>query len=691
MNKQTFLVEIGTEELPPKSLRFLAESFANNLISELNSIYLSYRTIHWFATPRRLALLVYDLSVMQSERIVQYRGPAIKIAFDCHGLPTQAALSWARTYGITIDQAERLVNNKGEWLMYNAKIPGKKAEQLLPEVISLCLKKLPTLKQMRWGISNFQFIRPVHTIILMLGNTLIPANIFGIDSSAKIYGHRFIGEQTLIIDHADNYLKILLENGKVEANYFKRKKIIQKDAKSAAEKINGIVKIDNILLEEVASLVEWPIVLIAKFEEKFLMIPSDALVHSIVTHQKYFPVYSKTDKLLPYFIFVSNITSSDPQLIISGHEKVIRARLEDAMFFFKNDCKNPLENNLPLLEKVIFQKKLGNLLEKTYRIQDLAEWIATHIHSDACHARRAGLLSKCDLISQMVIEFTEIQGVMGMHYARLGGESEEVAVALMEQYKPRFSGDSLPSHPVSYALSIADKMDTLVGIFGINQHPTGDKDPFALRRLALGVLRIIIEKKLSLDLYTLSVKAIDLYNNKILNSNTTCDIIKFMLGRLYTWYKEKGYRVDTIQSVLACHLTKPIDIDVRIQAITYFRSTEQSVIRLSLVHKRIVNILSQTNEKLNNTVYKNLLKEPEEIQLNNRITAINVNLNSFLLKEQYKDILMDLILLNKEINNFFNKVLVNSPEKKLRMNRLTLLSRLNHLFLTIADLTLLKE
>ncbi|VFP82902.1 glycine--tRNA ligase subunit beta [Candidatus Erwinia haradaeae] len=689
MDKKTFLVEIGTEELPSKTLRLLAESFAHNVASELRSRLLSYSVVRWFATPRRLALLVYDLPIVQPDRTVKYRGPALTISFDSHGIPTPVALSWAHRCGITMDQAERLINSKGEWLVYNTRIAGKKTEKLLPEIIYLCLKKIPVLKQMRWGASDFQFVRPIHTIILMLGDVLIPANIFGVNSCNTIRGHRFIGEQNLVINHSDNYLGILSDKGKVEVNYLTRKNIIQEGAKSAAAKINGVVDLDEKLLEEVTSLVEWPVVLIARFEDKFLKIPTDVLIHTMVDHQKYFPVYSYTGKLLPYFIFVSNIVSQNPQLIISGNEKVMRARLADAAFFFKNDCQHPLEDNLPLLQDVVFQQKLGSLRDKTNRVQRLAEWIAIQINSDVSHATRAGLLSKCDLLSQMVFEFSDIKGVMGMHYARLYGEPEEVAVAIMEQYYPRFSGDRLPSSPVSCTLAIAEKMDTLVGILGIGQHPTGEKDPFALRRLALGVLRIMIEKNIPLDLKTLSAEAVKLYGPTISNTNAINEIIIFMIGRLYAWYKERDYSSKTIQAVLVCQPTKPIDIHARINVVANFHTME-SAVNLSLAHKRIVNILAHTTELLTHRVRDTLLREKEEKQLAKRINAVSVDLNLFVSQGKYEDALIALISLSADIKHFFNKVLINTTDKEVRVNRLNLLSKLNTLFLKIADFSLLK-
>ena len=494
MTQQTFLVEIGTEELPPKALRSLAESFAANFTAELDNAGLEHGDVSWFAAPRRLALKVANLSAAQADREIEKRGPAIAQAFDAEGKPSKAAEGWARGCGITVDQAERLVTDKGEWLMYRAHVKGQSAQQLLAGMVSTALAKLPIPKLMRWGDSDVQFVRPVHTVTMLLGADLIPGTVLGIDSARTVRGHRFMGEAEFTLDNADQYPQILLERGKVVADYEARKALIKRDAELAAQKIGGKADLSDSLLEEVASLVEWPVVLTAKFEEKFLAVPAEALVYTMKGDQKYFPVYDAAGKLLPNFIFVANIESKDPQQIISGNEKVVRPRLADAEFFFNTDRKKRLEDNLPRLETVLFQQQLGTLRDKTDRIQALAGWVAGQIGADVNHATRAGLLSKCDLMTNMVFEFTDTQGVMGMHYARHDGEAEDVAVALNEQYQPRYAGDALPQSLVACSLAIADKMDTLAGIFGIGQHPKGDKDPFALRRAALGVLRIIVEK-----------------------------------------------------------------------------------------------------------------------------------------------------------------------------------------------------
>lgn len=689
MTDKTFLVEIGTEELPPKALRNLAESFAAQLTAELDSAGLAHGEVKWYAAPRRLAVKVANLSAAQPDREVEKRGPAIAAAFDANGAPTKAAEGWARGCGITVDQAERLQTDKGEWLMYRAQVQGESAQKLLPGMIATALAKLPVPKLMRWGDSDVQFVRPVHTVTLLLGDELIPATILGIESGRTLRGHRFMGEPEFTLDHADQYPEILETRGKVMADYEARKAKIKADAEAAARQIGGNPDLSDSLLEEVTSLVEWPVVLTATFEEKFLAVPAEALVYTMKGDQKYFPVYGNDGKLLPHFIFVANVESSDPQQIIAGNEKVVRPRLADAEFFFNTDRKKRLEDNLPRLETVLFQQQLGTLRDKTDRIQALAGWIAGQIGADVNLATRAGLLSKCDLMTNMVFEFTDTQGVMGMHYARHDGEAEEVAVALNEQYQPRFAGDDLPSSPVACSLAIADKMDTLAGIFGIGQHPKGDKDPFALRRAALGVLRIIVEKHLPLDLQTLTEEAVRLYGSKLSNEKVVDEVIDFMLGRFRTWYQEEGHSVDTIQAVLARRPTRPADFDARMKAVSHFRTLEEAA-ALAAANKRVSNILAKATEPLNDRVQASLLKENEEIKLATFVTALESKLQPWFAEGRYQDALIELAQLREAVDNFFDKVMVNADDQAVRINRLTLLAKLRQLFLQVADISLLQ-
>ncbi|KLN47243.1 glycyl-tRNA ligase [Providencia rettgeri] len=689
MTQQTFLFEIGTEELPPKALRSLAESFAANFTAELDGADIAHGAVTWFAAPRRLALKIADLAASQPDREVEKRGPAIAQAFGADGQPTKAAEGWARGCGITVDQAERLTTDKGEWLLYRSQMKGQAVSELLVDMVSRALAKLPIPKLMRWADKDTQFVRPVHTVTLLLGSDVIDGEILGIKSGRTIRGHRFMGESEFTIDNAEQYPAILRERGKVMADYEERKAVIKADAEKAAQALGGKADLTESLLEEVASLVEWPVVLTAKFEEKFLEVPSEALVYTMKGDQKYFPVYDNAGNLMPNFIFVANIESSDPQQIISGNEKVVRPRLADAEFFFKTDRKQRLEDNLPRLETVLFQKQLGTLRDKTDRLEALAGWIASKIGADVNHATRAGLLAKCDLMTNMVFEFTDTQGVMGMHYARHDGESEDVALALKEQYQPRFAGDELPSTDVSAALALAEKMDTLAGIFGIGQHPKGDKDPFALRRAALGVLRIIVEKGYQLDLVEMTEEAARLYGDKLTNKDVVNDVVEFMLGRFRSWYQELGYSIDTIQAVLARRPTQPADFDARVKAVTHFRTLEEAQ-ALAAANKRVSNILSKSDEKLSDTVLASVLKTPEEVKLATHVVVLQDKLAPMFAERNYQDALAELASLRDVVDEFFENVMVMDEDQAVRVNRLTLLSQLRELFLKVADISLLQ-
>ncbi|KGQ67583.1 glycine--tRNA ligase subunit beta [Gallibacterium anatis] len=689
MTTKNFLAEIGTEELPPKALKKLAVAFADNFTAELNNAGLTFDKVEWFAAPRRLAVKVLGLITEQPSKTIEKRGPAVSVAFDADGKPTKAAEGWARGCGITVDQAQRLTTDKGEWLYYQMVEPGKETKALLLDLVSNALAKLPIPKPMRWGDKNEQFIRPVHTVTLLFGDELIEGEILGVKSGRTIRGHRFLGQQEFTIDNADQYPQLLAEKGSVIADFEQRKAIIRQDAEKAAAKVGGIADIEEDLLDEVTSLVEFPVVMTAKFEERFLAVPAEALVYTMKGDQKYFPIYDQNDKLLPNFIFVSNINPQDQSSVIEGNEKVVRPRLSDAEFFFKTDLKQRLEDNLPRLKTVLFQQQLGTLFDKTERIEKLSGEIAAQIGADVAKAERAGLLSKCDLMTNMVFEFTDTQGVMGMHYARHDGEDEEVAVALNEQYMPRFAGDELPRSLVACSVALADKFDTLVGIFGIGQHPKGDKDPFALRRAALGVLRIIVEKNLPLDLVDLAQRAAALYGDKLSNANVVEDVVDFILGRFRAWYQEEGIAVDVIQSVLACRPTKPADFDARVKAVNHFRTLDAAQ-ALAAANKRVQNILSKVDGALPENIDLSLCREPQEINLAERVLELQRELQPLFEKGDYQTALSRLADLRESVDSFFDNVMVNAEDEKLRQNRLALLKNLRDLFFKVADISLLQ-
>lgn len=688
MTTQNFLVEIGTEELPPKALKTLATSFADNVEAELNQAGLSFDKIEWFAAPRRLAVKVLNLATQQPSKEIEKRGPAVSAAFDAEGKPTKAAEGWARGCGITVEQAERIATDKGEWLVHRAKIEGQPTKNLLNDIVVNALAKLPIPKPMRWADKTVQFIRPVHTVTMLLGDELIEGEILGVASARTIRGHRFLGEKEFEIQHADQYPQLLREKGSVVADFNERKAEILAKSQAKATALGGVADIEESLLEEVTSLVEYPNVLAAKFEERFLAVPAEALVYTMKGDQKYFPIYDKDGKLLPHFIFVSNINPEDPTAIIEGNEKVVRPRLTDAEFFFKTDLKQKLVDRLPRLETVLFQQQLGTLKDKTDRIEQLAGEIAKQIGADEVKAKRAGLLSKCDLMTNMVFEFTDTQGVMGMHYARHDGEDEEVAVALNEQYMPRFAGDELPKSLVASAVALADKFDTLTGIFGIGQAPKGSADPFALRRAALGALRIIVEKNLPLDLEDLVKKSAALFGDKLTNQNVVADVVDFMLGRFRAWYQDEGIAVDVIQAVLARRPTRPADFDARVRAVSHFRTLD-SAEALAAANKRVSNILAKADAAIGE-INLTACVEPAERALAEAVLALRTEVQPLIAQSDYTAVLDKLANLRAPVDSFFDNVMVNAEDPALRQNRLAILNTLQGLFLQVADISVLQ-
>ncbi|GHW96581.1 glycine--tRNA ligase, beta subunit [Vibrio cholerae] len=684
-----FLIELGTEELPPKQLRTLAEAFAANFAAELAAADIAHEGVTWFATPRRLALKVANLAESQPDRVVEKRGPAVNVAFDADGKPTKAAEGWARGNGITVEQAERLVTDKGEWLLFKEQVQGQQTASVVVEMAAKALANLPIAKPMRWGDKETQFIRPVKTLTILFGSELIQGEILGVASARTLRGHRFMGEAEFTIESAEQYPAILEERGKVIADYATRKAMIIEGSQQAAQQLGGIADLEDALVEEVTSLVEWPVVMTAKFEEKFLKVPAEALVYTMKGDQKYFPVYDASKKLLPNFIFVSNIESKEPRHIVEGNEKVVRPRLADAEFFFNTDRKRPLVDRLPLLENAIFQQQLGTIKDKTDRITELAGYIAEQIGADVEKSKRAGLLAKCDLMTSMVFEFTDTQGVMGMHYARHDGEAEEVAVALNEQYMPRFSGDELPSRGVSAAVAMADKLDTIVGIFGIGQAPKGS-DPFALRRASLGVLRILVEYGYQLDLVDLIAKAKSLFGDRLTNANVEQEVIEFMLGRFPTWYQDAGFSIDIIQAVLARNPTKPADFDQRVKAVSHFRALEEAE-ALAAANKRVGNILAKYDGELGEEIDLALLQEDAEKALAEAVEIMAEALEPAFATGNYQEALSKLAGLRAPVDAFFDNVMVMADDEALKKNRLTLLNKLRNLFLQIADISLLQK
>ncbi|KJY86044.1 glycine--tRNA ligase subunit beta [Pseudoalteromonas piscicida] len=689
MSTENLLVEIGTEELPPKALRNLAESFAENTRQELEALELSHEGVSWYASPRRLGIQVKALQTQQADKVVEKRGPAIQAAFDADGNATKAALGWARGCGIDINDAERLETDKGTWLLHKAKVEGQQTLALLSDVINKALAKLPIPKPMRWGANKTQFIRPVHTVAALLGSQQVEGEVLGKAISNELQGHRFHHPERVRVEHADDSHAVL-KGAYVIADYEARKALIRGQIEAEAEKLGAQVAMDEDLLEEVTSLVEWPVTLVASFEEAFLQVPDEALIYTMKDDQKYFPLLDKQGNLINKFLFVSNIESKDPSVVISGNEKVVRPRLADAQFFFETDKKKTLESRLESLDSVLFQKQLGTLKDKSARISALAGFIAEQLGADKALAERAGLLSKTDLMTEMVMEFTDVQGVMGMHYARIDGEAEEVALAQNEQYMPRFAGDNLPSNPISFAVALADKFDTLVGIFGIGQTPKGDKDPFALRRAAIGALRIMVEKELPLDIQDIVAKAMTLFGDKLSNANVADEVVEFMLGRFRAWYQDEGISVDVIQAVLARRPTSPVDFDRRVKAVSHFRTLAEAE-ALAAANKRVNNILAKNNVASEAAVDNSLLQEEAEQTLAAQVAALTAELAPVYAEGDYQTALTRLASLREAVDNFFDNVMVMADDEAVKANRLALLGQLSKLFLNTADISVLQN
>ena len=691
MRTENCLVELGTEELPPKALKSLGEAFATQFEAALTQADLSFDSVSWFAAPRRLAVYVSGLAEGQADKVVEKRGPAVSAAFDADGNPTKAAQGWARGNGIDVADAERLVTDKGEWLLHKAHVPGQSVVELLEGLINQAVSKLPIPKPMRWGNYNTQFIRPVHTLCVLYGSEVVNLSVLGLTSGRVVQGHRFHGEGRFELDHADNYASAL-EQQYVLADFEARKDKVRQQLEDAAQSLSLKPDYNEDLLEEIASLVEWPVVLQAGFDEAFLAVPKEALIYTMKDDQKYVPLLDSDGALSNTFLFVTNIESRDASQVISGNEKVIRPRLADAEFFFNSDKKTTLESRLESLETVLFQKQLGTLKEKSERISALSAFIASQIDATETQAARAGLLAKTDLMSNMVMEFPDVQGVMGKYYALNDGEDAPVAEALYEQYMPRFAGDALPSSGVSASVALADKLDTLVGIFGIGQLPKGDKDPFALRRAAIGVLRIVTELSLPLDLETLVSKAIDVYGDKLTNDETQSQVVDFVLGRFTALLQDQAIAIDVIQAVAARRPTKPADYLARVHAVDKFRALEEAE-ALAAANKRVANILAKQNVEVTDTVNidESLLAEEAEKALYVELKAAQKEVDIAVPSQDYTRILTALATLRNVIDNFFDNVMVMADDEAVKNNRLALLSLLRQLFLTTADISILAK
>jgi glycyl-tRNA synthetase beta chain len=692
MTTLPFLVELGCEELPPKSLKMLAESFLAGIESGLKQAGLPYDHARYYAAPRRLAVSVQHLALQQPDRVLTVDGPPVKAAFDAQGNPTQAALGFAKKNGIDISEVDR----SGEKLRYSKHIQGNTALALLPQIVQQALDGLPIAKRMRWGASKVEFVRPTQWLVMLLGDEIVPSTLLSQQADRYTRGHRFMAQDKRIALHYTNYPASLehnyethLEMAYVVPDFAKRQKMIVDMVEALAAKQGGKALMPAALLDEVTALVEYPVPLVCSFEERFLHVPQEALISTMQDNQKYFCLVDAKGKLLPRFITVANIQSTDPKFIIEGNEKVVRPRLTDAEFFFKQDQKVKLESRNERLKTVVFQAQLGTVYEKAERISELAAFIAAQIGGDVALAQRAGILSKCDLATEMVGEFPELQGIAGYYYAQHDGEGEEVALALNEQYLPKFAGDVLPTTRSGLAVAIADKLDTLVGIFGINQPPTGSKDPFGLRRAAIGLLRIIIEKELVLDINVLSQQAVNAYGSKLSNANTVNDVFEFLLGRYRAMYEEQNIGVDVIQAVQTLKPTQPLDFDRRIKAVANFRNLPEAE-ALAAANKRVANILSKDGVTVTGAVDNSLLSETAEQNLAAQVAKLQAELTPLFAAGDYTPALTALAALRAPIDSFFDTVMVNADDLAIRQNRLNLLASLRALFLAVADISQLQ-
>jgi glycyl-tRNA synthetase beta chain len=693
VKKDNFLVEIQTEELPPKALSRLAACFLQEIKDRLQKAPLEFKEAESYATPRRLAVFIKALAAEQPETVIERRGPAFEAAYDANGNPTPACQGFARSCHVTPEQLTRIKTPQGEWVGLQQIVPGKSVKEILPTIIQEALAALPIPKRMRWGSGSVEFVRPVHGVIMLYGSEIIDAEILGVRTGRETTGHRFHSKKPISISKPTDYLKKLENPGFVIADFARRKEMIHQQALDIVQKAfgeNAHPVISDALLDEVTGLVEWPVAIMGDFDQRFLSVPAEALVTAMQEHQRYFAVVDNDGKLMPHFVAISNIESRDMQSVIAGNERVLRARLSDAAFFYETDKKKTLEERLPALQSIVFQNKLGSLYDKAERLAKLATFIASEMHSDSNIAARCGWLAKADLVSEMVGEFPELQGIAGSYYAINDNEPAPVSLALREQYLPRFSGDALPASTFGCILALADRIDTLVGVFGINQAPTGDKDPYALRRAALGILRILIEKKLDLDLEPLLVAAANAYQDKLENPDVVKQVLSFILERLKPWYQEQSINPDVYASVAALNITRPYDFHRRIQAVQSFKQLPDAE-SLSVANKRVSNILAKYAQTIEaREINAHLFEADAERELATQLDILNKSISPLYQEARYVDVLSQLANLRKPVDDFFDQVMVMTDDKSRRENRLLLLAKLRASFFQVADIALLQ-
>jgi len=684
------LIEIGTEELPPKALRKLSDAFTQGVVDGLKKAGFEIDGVESFAAPRRLAMLIKSVAVMQPDRAVERKGPNLKAAYDADGNPTKAVMGFARSCGVEVSDLQQQETDKGVWLVFSATEKGKVLSDLLADIVEQSLAKLPIPKRMRWGNKTEEFVRPVHWVILLHGENVIDAEIMGLKTSNMTFGHRFHAKGAIRLNTASEYKQKLLDEGFIIADFEERKQKIRQQVLAAVEKLGGIAVLDESLLDEVTALNEWPIAVAGEFEKSFLEVPSEVLIKTMQDNQKYFAVKDADGDLKNYFITISNIDSKSPDKVKEGNERVIRPRLADAMFFWQQDQKQPLESFNTALEKVVFQAKLGTVADKTKRVAVLSQSIAEQLGANIEYVNRAVVLSKCDLMTDMVGEFASLQGVIGKRYAQLAGEADEVALAIDEQYMPRGASDDTPTTSTGQIISISDKIDTLVGIFAIGQKPTGEKDPYALRRASLGVLRTIIERHLDLDLKQMIAMSAELFADKVDASKVEQEVFDYIIERLRAYYLDRGILADVFDAVSALAPSRPLDFDKRIKAVTVFRGMAEAE-SLAAANKRVGNILKKSATQSVSTINESLFTEEAEKNLFDVLNTLSKTVEPLFVSGDYETALSQLSSLRDPVDAFFDSVMVMADDDDVKNNRIALLHTMNQLFMRAADLSRLHQ
>lgn len=683
------LVEIGTEELPPASLRRLAVALRDECLRYLSEQGLDSGESEWYATPRRLAFIIKRLAVAQQDRSERRRGPALRTAFDAAGRPGRAAEGFAGACGVSVDQLETLETEQGSWLICDTLVKGKNTADLIPFMLDQALKRLPITKRMRWGSHAAEFARPVRWALILFGDRALEHTVLGVRSGACSYGHRFHHPDKIIIERPDQYAATLKETGRVLADFNQRRALIAAEAGRLARQRHGRALLDPALLDEVTALVEWPLAFVGEFNPDFLKLPKEVLIASMQDQQKYFPVATADGRLLACFIGVANIDSATPEAVKRGNERVIAPRLEDAAFFWERDLKHGLANHIPALARVVYQRRLGSLADRRRRLIEISAGLAGPCAADPGRTRRAAELCLCDLLTEMVGEFPALEGTMGRYYAEAGGEPAEVALALADQYRPRFAKDALPRSGIGRCLALATRIDTLVGIFALGKAPTGDKDPFGLRRAAIGLLRVIIEGRVDIDLTALIETAAGAYPAPVGAADCGPELARFLLQRLRRYYLDNGVAPDSFEAVLAIGIRRPLDFDRRLRAVTEFRKLAAAE-SLAAANKRIVNILKKSGVETRPRLDPALLTAPEERKLAESLERHRAELTPLLRQGDYRAALCRLAGIRAEVDDFFDRVRVMCEDEALRNNRLALLHNLRRLFLETADISRLQ-